>query len=196
MTGPAPQRLGGWLPHTLLLAAAALTFALAHARHLDDDEAWAVATDEAADGRARIEAVHRLGCRATSRMPVLGDQLTRQLLAGSDERLREFALTSVLCRHHPGSPTDRPALQAAYVFQHPGPAASAHHVRSVLHYSRKVGGAPVGGFGRLSWVEVGWFLDALAGRQMPSAAQFEEHLRARIDEGEEVHRRRKDEQRR
>jgi hypothetical protein len=196
MTKSRTERLGGWLPHTVLLGAAALMFAVAHAHHVPDDEAWAIATDEAADGGARIEAVHRLACRATSRSPVLGDQLTRQLLASPDERLRELALTSALCRHHTGEPAREPALQAAYVLQHPGPPATAHHVRSVLHYLRKAGGAPVGSLGKLSWVEVGWFLDALAGRPMPSADEFELHLSARMDEGEEVQRRRKDERRR
>lgn len=196
MSAPRAAFLGGWLPHAVLGAMAALTLGLARARHVDNDEAWAVATDEAADSQARLEAVHRLACRATARTPAIGDQLARQLLASPDERLREFALTSVLCRHHTGEPTAEPALQLAYVVRHPGPPATAHYVRSVLHYLRKAGGAPVGGLGRLSWTEVGWFLDALAGRPMPSAEVFEEHLRARLDEGEEVQRRRKDEPRR
>jgi hypothetical protein len=182
------EALGGWLPHVALLAATVLIFVVARAQHVDDDEAWAIATDDAASSSARIEAVHRLACRATTRSVALGDQLTRQLLASPDERLREFALTSVLCRHHTGDPMFEPPLQAAYVLQHPGPPATPHHLRSVLHYRRKVGGAPVGGHGRLSWTEVGWFLDSLAGRPMPSAAELEAHLRARLNEGEEVQR--------
>lgn len=190
---------GGWCggvrPHLALIAVAAVLVAVARSRHLDDQEAWRVAIDAAATTEARIGAAHRLACRATERSPAVGEELAATFLASSDERLREFALTSALCRHHGGDPGAAPALQRDYVARHAAPPTSPHALRAVLLYMRKVGGVPVGGQGRLTWTEVGWFLDSLAGRPLPPPETLLAHLRARIETGWEVQRRREDEER-
>lgn len=192
---PAPgrRRLGGWLPHVALLGLAALLVVSARARHMSDEVAWRIARDESAPSQARIEAIHRLANRAEARDPRIGDELARALLASPDERLREFALTGAICKHHDTAALgEPPKLQASYALGFPGAPGSPHHVRSLLVYLRKVGGPPVGGLDRLSWEEVRWFTDSLAGRPLPAFEVLVERLRARRGEGEEASRRLKE----
>lgn len=187
---PRARLLGGWLPHALAALAALAALGIARTRHIDSATAWDIARDASQPTRARIGAIQRLACRATEREARLGDTLTRELLSGTDPLLAELALTALLCRHHQGDPFREPTLQPAYLAQKAVPGTS-HYVLAVLHYLRKVGGPPVGAFGRLDWREVAWFLNALQGRPAPSAAEFAAHLESKADEGEEVQRRRR-----
>ncbi|MEZ6013517.1 MAG: hypothetical protein R3F49_00255 [Planctomycetota bacterium] len=182
--GRRAPRAAGWLPHALLVGAALVMAAIARARHLSDEAAWQIATDTTRPARERIDAIHRLANRAEASDPRLGGALVQRLLTGDDLLLREYALAIDLCKHQQHIAAGEPALQAAYALAHPGPIASAHHVRSLLVYRRKVGGPPVGGLGRLTWTEVGWFLAANAGQPLPTPETLAEHLRGRWEGAE------------
>lgn len=175
----------GFAPHLALLAAGALCAVVAALRHVPDDEAWRRALDPGAPADVRIGAIHRLANRAVARDPRLGEDLARALLASADERLREYALTTDLAKHHAGSPDAEPALQTVYALTHEFPYGAPHQVRSVLIHLRKVGGVPVGGRFRLTLDEVRWFLASLRGGPLPTAEELARHVAARDDEGGE-----------
>ena len=181
----AEPRLGGWLPHAVLMALAFAMIGVAKFKHLSTEDALGIAFDASADSNDRIWAMHLAANRATSFEPRLGVDLAKLFLSSSDDKVREAALMVDLCRHAvrasnalPGAP---PPLQEAYAYGPlPGNEWAPHRIRSVVLHRRKVGGSGVGGIRRMELAEAQWFLDSLAGKPMPSAEEVSKYFTTRI----------------
>lgn len=172
-----------WLPHLVLLGAAALMLLVAQLKHLPTAEARQIALDPAAAVDDRVWAIHVVANRATEVDRELGENLVNALMDSEDERLREASVLIDLCRHalRPvdavGTP---PPLQEAYTYAPLPPEGwTPHRFRTYVLHRHKVGGMHVGGVRRLVLPEVNWYLAARRGDPLPPSAEIQEHLARR-----------------
>jgi len=158
-----------WLVHIVLAGIMAAQFGLWLAQHRSDEEinaAWAGGTTD-----ERIEALFIQANRGEPN-PALFDEsfVEAMLLNETDERLKEFVFTNDIAKFAPP-----PTLQGDYIFRGLGGGLPAHRLRSWLILFRRVGSL------RLHRVEVGWFLDAMAGRPL-SKEDVSAHMEQRMSE--------------
>lgn len=178
-------KLGGWLPHIVLVALACAMIGVAKAKHVSTEAAMATAFDAAAEPNERIWAMHLAANRATTFDPRLGVDLAESFLKSESDKVREAALLIDLCRHAVRGPTALdgapPPIQEAYAYSKlPGNVWAPHRIRALVLHRRKVGGSGVGGVRRMELAEAQWFLDSLAGNPMPSAKEVSQYFNMRV----------------
>jgi hypothetical protein len=185
MTQAPSSRLGGWLPHVVLIAIAFAMVGVAKAKHLSAESALEIAFDKAADPDDRIWAMHVAANRGTAVDPRLGVDLVNSMLESDSDKVREAALLVDLCRHAVRGPDAvegaPPPLQEAYAYSPlPGGKWTPHRVRSLVLHRRKVGGSGVGGNRRMELPEVQWFLDSFTTKPMPTAKEVSKYFTMRV----------------
>ncbi len=185
LSGGAGARLGGWLPHVILVAVAFVMIGIAKAKHMSTESALATAFDTSAAPDDRIWAMHVAANRATEFDPRLGVNLVETFLQSESDKVREAALLVDLCRHAVRGPNALegapPPIQEAYAYSPlPGGVWAPHRIRSLVLHRRKVGGSGVGGVRRMELAEAQWFLDSLAGNPMPTADEVSKYFTMRV----------------
>ena len=176
-----------WIPHLVLAALLAAEWATARLLHRPLEALEAVAAS--GEPQERLDALHVLANRAP--LPVLdegrpeaapgrstafGVALAKQLYASDDERVKEYAFSTDVCRY------EYPRWQEMMVEQRiPTAGPSAHWWRTYVIFKRKVGGQIVGGSMRLRMKELRWFLAALDGQGLEREEALE-HMMALQEE--------------
>ena len=178
-------RLGGWLPHVVLVALACSMIGVAKAKHISTEAATAIALDPSAEPDERIWAMHLAANRATAMDPGLGIELAQLFLQSDSDKVREAAFVIDLCRQAVRAPNAKPGapppIQAAYAYSAlPEGVWTPHRIRSLVLFRRKVGGPSVGGIRRMALAEAQWFLDSLAGKPMPSKSEVTKYFNIRL----------------
>lgn len=165
---PLPLRV---LPHLFLTAILAIEVLLATGMHQGEDELRAQA--EHGDTHERIWALHVLANRDPAGMG-LDDDGIQELLNDDDPLVVDFAFTIDICRvarllEREGRPPKRQEARSTRRFRVDDDRqrdSVADWWRRFVLYRRKVGGRTVGGTVRLRRPEIGWYFDALAGREL------------------------------
>lgn len=163
------RRLAGWLPHLCLGLLALLevgAWSRAHQSMQELREVWS-----SGELQERAFALHVLTNRGEPDPDDFDPAFVRGLLAQDSLRLRELAFSYDLTKIRP------PKIQSNYIGDQLEEAKTrlaagddelmTHLVLCYLVQGRKVGGPRVGGGPKLQRVELGWYLDALAGRDLP-----------------------------
>jgi len=165
-----------WTPHIALGLVLALELLAARLQHQTHDELLAARTDGSV--QEQLDALHILTNRAPGAEPTSRDgseygiALARQVYGATDQRLREYAFSTDICKY------EYPAWQEMLVEQRlPANAMNAHWWRSYVLFKRKVGGQIVGGSLRMRMQELRWFCAALRG-VAPDRVEIIKHLRA------------------
>ena len=128
---------------------------------------------------ALIADLHLLLNRPEPISTAEGQRITEILLASDDPLLREYALTTDLCRLTERSDDQIPEIQEQRVLGSNPLPLDGPWWREYVTYRRKVGGKQVGGRKRLDNLELGWYRQALRGEDPPREALFE-HLVKRV----------------
>ena len=177
-----------WRGHILLLVLIGSVTGLHALNHRNESQlrgglAGFLGTSDSSDNQLSslvlIADLHLLLNRPEPISTAEGQQITELLLASDDPLLREYALTTDLCRLSERSADQIPETQEQRVLGSNPLPLDGPWWREYVTYRRKVGGKQVGGRKRLDNLELGWYRQALRGEAPPREALFE-HLVKRV----------------